>query len=352
MRLVHCADLHLNRAFTGMDDALKAAAARAEQMDAFSQIITLAKDADALLIAGDLFDSNYFDFSQLRFMREKLMTIPSVRVFIAPGNHDPYTPDCPYALFDFGDHVHVFRGDTEGVDCGEFVVYGNCGRPVGKIEIDPERINLLCIHGDVKGNGDYNPLSREELAPFSYCALGHVHSYSGIVPNGRGAYAYSGVPLGGGYDETGQKGVIAGEVGRSGVTLSFVPIKGRQYHVLTIPLENQNGYEGIEQLIFESCPHPGKDCWSIRLTGTLSPEFAFQSQVLRERIKDRFYHLKLHSECTPFLSYEEMSDEYTLRGLFVKEMLRRQKEAPEDETIRRALELGVAVLEQKAIPEA
>lgn len=351
MKLVHCADLHLNRPFAGMNSSVKAAAARAEQMDLFSHIISLAKEADALLIAGDLFDSNYFDLSQLQLMREKFASIPQVRVFISPGNHDPYTPNSPYALFDFGDHVHVFRGETECVDCGEFVVYGNCGRPVGQVTVDPERINLLCVHGDLGGNGDYNPFTKEELEPFSYCALGHVHSYSGIIPNGRGAYAYCGVPLGGGFDETGQKGVIAGKVDREGADLSFVSMEGRQYHVLTVSLENQKGYEGIEEAIFAACPQPGGDCWSIRLTGTMSPEFAFRTEVLRERIEHRFYCLKLKNECVPYLSYEEMADEYTLRGLFVKEMLRRQKEAPEDETILKALEIGTAVLEHRAVPE-
>lgn len=351
MKLVHCADLHLNRAFAGLSDKGKAAAARAEQMDVVSEIIDLAKEADALLIAGDLFDSNYFNLSQLMLLREKFSSIPEVRIFIAPGNHDPYTPDSPYALFDFGDNVHIFRGETEGVDCGEFVVYGNCGCSLGQVTVDPERINLLCIHGDLGGGGEYNPLTREELAPFSYCALGHVHSYSGVIKNGTGAYAYSGVPLGGGFDETGQKGVISGIVERSGMDLAFVPLGGRQYHTVTVPLENQNGYEGIEQAIRQACPEPGKDCWSIRLTGTMSPDFAFRSDVLRERIGHWFYYLKLKSECVPHLSYEEMADEYSLRGLFVQEMLRRKAERPEDEVIQKALELGVAVLEHKSIPE-
>ncbi|MDY4976228.1 MAG: DNA repair exonuclease, partial [Clostridia bacterium] len=86
--------------------------------------------------------------------------------------------------------------------------------------------------------------------------MGHVHSYSGIIPNGRGAYAYCGVPLGGGFDETGQKGVIAGKVDREGADLFFVPMEGRQYHVLTVPLENQKGYEGIEEAVFAACPQP------------------------------------------------------------------------------------------------
>ncbi len=343
MRLVHCADLHLNRAFAGMTDPVKGAEARAEQMDVFSEIISLAKDADVLLIAGDLFDSNYFDISQLMQMKEKFASISHVKVFIAPGNHDPYTADSPYALFDFGDHVHIFRGETECVDCGEFRVYGNCGLPIGPLTLDQDKINLLCIHGNLDGNDDYNPIHREELDPFTYCALGHVHSFSGLDYH----YAYPGVPLGGGFDETEQKGVIAGEIGN----LSFVPLKGRQYHVLPIILENQNGYEGIEQAIFDACQNPGRDCWSIRLQGTLHPDFAFSISVLKERLKERFYYLKLQSDCSLHLSYEEMADEYTLRGLFVREMLDRMKEQPEDKVLKKALELGVAMLDGKPLPE-
>ncbi len=343
MRILHCADLHLNRAFAGMTDSVKVAEAKAEQMDIFYEIISLAKDVDVLLIAGDFFDSHYFDLSYLMLIREKFASIPHVKVFIAPGNHDPYTPDSPYALFDFGENVHIFRGETEKVDCGQFAVYGNCGLPVGKIEVNHEQINLLCIHGDLGGNSDYNPLTREELAPFTYCALGHVHSFSGL----EGNYAYSGVPLGGGFDETGQKGVIMGEIGN----LSFVPLKGRQYHCLTVSLKNQNGYEGIEEAIFEACPNPGKDCWSIHLTGSIDPDFPFLTEVLKERIEKRFYYLKLRSECVPYLSYEDMADEYTLRGLFVREMLERLKETPDNEVLKKALEMGVALLDHKPIQE-
>ncbi|MBE7042494.1 MAG: hypothetical protein E7399_03255 [Ruminococcaceae bacterium] len=343
MRILHCADLHLNRAFAGMTDPVKGAEAKAEQVDVFSKIIALAKDVDVLLIAGDFFDSNYFELSLLSLIREKFASISHVKVFISPGNHDPYTPDSPYALFDFGDNVHIFRGETEKVDCGSFAVWGNCGVSVGQVELNPDQINLLCIHGDLGGNSDYNPLTRAELEPFTYCALGHVHSFSGLEHH----YAYSGVPLGGGFDETGQKGVIMGEIG----ALSFVPIEARQYHVLTILLDNQNGYEGIEEKLFELCPNPGKDCWSVRLTGTLHPEFPFQTEVLKERIGHRFYYLKLTSECSPYLSYEEMADEYTLRGLFVREMLERLYQNPDDEVLRKALELGVSILDHKPIQE-
>ena len=343
MRLLHCADLHLNRAFAGMTNPVKAAEAKAEQMGVFSEMISLAKDVDVLLIAGDFFDSHYFDLSLLCQIREKFASISHVKVFISPGNHDPYTPDSPYALFDFGENVHIFRGETEKVDCGSFAVYGNCGLPIGQVEVNPNQINLLCIHGDLGGNSDYNPITREELAPFTYCALGHVHSFSGLEEN----FAYSGVPLGGGFDETGQKGVIMGEIGN----LSFVPLKGRQYHCLTVSLENQNGYEGIEQAIFEACPNPARDCWSIQLTGSMNPDFPFLTEVLKERIEHRFYYLKLRSECVPYLSYEDMADEYTLRGLFVREMLERLKQTPDDEVLKKALELGVAVLDKKPIQE-
>lgn len=343
MRLLHCADLHLNRAFSGMTDPVKAAEAKAEQMDMFSQIISLAKEVDVLLIAGDLFDSSYFDMAQCMLMREKFASISHVKVFISPGNHDPYTPDSPYALFDFGPNVHIFKGETEKVDCGEYAVYGNCGLPIGQVELTPNQINLLCIHGDLGGNSDYNPLKREELAPFTYCALGHVHSFSGLDQN----FAYSGVPLGGGFDETGPKGVIMGEIGQ----LAFVPLQGRQYHVLTVTLENQNGYEGIEKAIFDACPNPGRDCWRIYIKGSIHPDFPFLTKVLQERIQERFYYVKISSDCVPYVSYEQMADEYTLRGLFVREMLHRLHQNPHDLILQKALEIGVAVLEDKPIQE-
>lgn len=334
MKLIHCADLHLNRPFTGMDSPVKAAAARAEQMDLLGRIAAMARKADVLLIAGDLFDNSYFDLAQLQQMREQFKGIP--HVFIAPGNHDPYTPRSPYALFDFGEQVHVFRGETETVDCGSFTVTGNAGRPVGRVSLPPGKPHLLCVHGEV-GGGEYNPLSPKELAPFTYCALGHVHSCSDFTEN----WAYSGVPLGGGFDELGQKGVIAGKMEGETRSLSFVPLPGRQYRSVTVELSRAGSYEEVEHAVFSACPEPGRDAWRIVLSGTVHPDFPFREAVLQERIGEKFYYLKLHARLHPDLSYEDMADQYTLRGLFVKEML----EQGNSRKVRRAMELGVELLE-------
>jgi len=111
MRLVHTADIHLDASFAGTGMPAAFGNRRRQSLrDVFRSIVSRAGEwpADALLIAGDLFEQERVTKDTVAFLIGEFWSIAHVPVFIAPGNHDPYTPDSPYACEEWPENVHVF----------------------------------------------------------------------------------------------------------------------------------------------------------------------------------------------------------------------------------------------------
>jgi DNA repair exonuclease SbcCD nuclease subunit len=109
---VHCADVHLDTPLLARKDDLRRRL-RDSTYRAFRRLADLALDHQArfVLIAGDLFDTDVLSYAtQLRIGRDfERLCAKGVRVFIAPGNHDPVTAASFYRKARLPDGVHVFQ---------------------------------------------------------------------------------------------------------------------------------------------------------------------------------------------------------------------------------------------------
>ena len=97
LRFIHAADLHLDAPFAALSPE-QARGRRAEQRQLLSRLAALCEEekADLLLLSGDLLDGErvYYDTTQAL---AKALGSVKARVFLAPGNHDFYSPRSPYA---------------------------------------------------------------------------------------------------------------------------------------------------------------------------------------------------------------------------------------------------------------
>ena len=111
MRVLHAADLHLDSAF-GALTAEQARQRRAESRRSPERLVEWANDhgVQLLLLAGDLFDGGELRGDTAPLLARALGAFRG-RVVIAPGNHDPYTADGPYARTLWPDNVHIFTED-------------------------------------------------------------------------------------------------------------------------------------------------------------------------------------------------------------------------------------------------
>ncbi len=247
LKFVHAADLHLDSPFVGMsreapehvaDDLCRAT------FDAYANIIDLCieEQVDALLIAGDAYDSADRSLrAQLKFGDGlKRLDEAGVRSFICHGNHDPLDGwearfELPGGCVRFGPEVTgepVFPEEPErarvyGISYPQREVHENLALRFR--ELPRSRFNIGLLHPDVGGNPGHSPHAPCSLAdlansPMDYWALGHVHTRQELRQE-HPAVVYPGNPQGCSPDETGARGVYLVEVDDHGTPhLEFRPV--------------------------------------------------------------------------------------------------------------------------------
>jgi len=113
---VHTADLHLDSPFVGLQsvDDHVASTLRDATFHSFDRIVELCleRNADFLLVAGDIYDSRDRSLrAQLRF-RDGLRRLSEegVSSFVVHGNHDPL--DSWAASLEWPERTHIFGGSA------------------------------------------------------------------------------------------------------------------------------------------------------------------------------------------------------------------------------------------------
>ena len=354
LKLIHMADLHLDSAFFGLSPQ-RAAQRRQEQRQVLLRLADLAreKEADLVLLAGDLLDNRRIFRETAHSLPEALGAIPCP-VFIAPGNHDYYHPTSPYVTLSWPDNVHIFSSaQMESIPLPKLgcTVHGRAftapqqtDSPLAGFRAEGPGLHVAVIHGDTEGASPHGPISPEDIAAsgLSYLALGHIHKGSGLQKTGNTPWAYPGCPEGRGFDELGDKGVLYLERDESGCRAEFIPLAKRRYQILPVDV---TGAADPEQAILLALPGgTEEDIYRIILTGE-RPEQAPDLRQLEQRLAPRFYGLTLSDQTHPAQRLWARAGEDTLTGLFLREMQARCGAQPEDEVLSLAVQFGLAALE-------
>lgn len=361
-KIIHAADLHLDSPFSGLS-LEKARQRRRESRLILDKLGRLVKEeqADLVLLAGDLFDGERVYPETLEALDRALASM-DCPVFIAPGNHDPFTPLSPYACRTWPDNVYIFREprltavDLPGRNC---VVWGGAFTASEQREMlltgfsapGDGKVHLLCLHGDVDmPQSPYGPLSSRQIADsgLDYLALGHVHRCSGLRKEGGSFWAYPGCTEGRGFDELGEKGVYVGTVEKGSTQLRFVPLCARQCRILTVDVTDADPIRAVERAI---PPDAQGDVCRLVLTGQVG-ERGLDLQGLEERFAPCFFALQLRDETSVARDIWDRAGEDSLRGLFLREMREQYEQAAGEaqrEQITLAVRFGLAAMDGRDI---
>lgn len=323
IKILHAADFHLDAPFSSLGRET-AAKRRREQREAVGMLIDRCNEAecDLLLLAGDLLDSEGAWRETVECLTESFRRCRA-QIFIAPGNHDRMIPGCPYDTVPWPENVHIFcENRLEAVTLPELgcVIWGaaftqmDC-RPLleGFSVPDPGLVNLMVLHGEVRQGSPYNSITEAQIAEsgLDYLALGHVHRHDGLHKAGRTVYAYPGCLMGRGFDETGEKGYLLGEIGREGCAVRFVPLPGRRYEIRSVEA-GDDPMAAIEAALPEDT---AEDIYRIYLTGESE---TLDTKALYRALASRFFSLTIVDHTTPKVDLWAAVGEDTLRGLFCR----------------------------------
>lgn len=124
LHVLHAADIHLGAKFKGLPPN-KARNRREDLKNTFSKIIDIAKSSksNALLIAGDLFDSPHPSSSLVSFVINE-MKRTEIPIFLTPGNHDSMVKGSVYSENNFPPNVAIFDSEFSCQTIGDLAVHG------------------------------------------------------------------------------------------------------------------------------------------------------------------------------------------------------------------------------------
>ncbi len=201
MKFIHAADLHLDSPLRGLARYEEAPVdeLRIATREAFNNLVELAieEKVSFVLLAGDLYDGTWQDFSTAIFLARKLGELgrEGIRVFGVLGNHDAQSKltkelEKPknLTLFPAG------KATTEILEELEVAIHGQsfdqqhveenlaAGFPMAK----PGLFNIGLLHTSLdgrEGHANYAPCNLDDLRAkdYHYWALGHVHAHEKVL---------------------------------------------------------------------------------------------------------------------------------------------------------------------------
>lgn len=241
IKILHSGDWHLDSPLQGKTPQ-QASLLRRELLKIPGKLAAICREeaCDLVLLSGDLFDGSYTQESY-RTVYDALQSM-DIPVFITPGNHDYISPDSPYEAEIWPGNVHIFKKQQiEWVDIPALSlrVYGagfesmDCPGLLENFRAQGPAIGLF--HGDpTQVNSPYNPVTKIQVSNSNlrYLALGHVHKGDAFQA-GDTLCAWPGCPMGRGWDEQGEKGVLIVTLDET-VQTRFVPLGTPQFFDLSV----------------------------------------------------------------------------------------------------------------------
>ncbi len=195
VKFVHAADLHLDSPMRGLEryDGAPVERFRGATRRALENLVELCVDeaVDFLLVAGDLYDGDWKDYSTGLFFSAQMSRLreAGIRVFLVRGNHDAASQitrhlELPQNVTELSARApETHRDESLGL-----AVHGQSfAQRVVDIDLaarypdaEPGVLNVGLLHTSLTGREGHEPYAPTELGilvgkGYDYWALGHVH---------------------------------------------------------------------------------------------------------------------------------------------------------------------------------
>ncbi|HZK56614.1 MAG TPA: hypothetical protein VFC84_20860 [Desulfosporosinus sp.] len=344
----------------------------------FEAMVSLCRSekVELLFLTGDLFDQDYVHKETVERVTRSLATLKSTKIFIAPGDRDPFVATSAYRLAVWPSNVHIFSSEISCVKIPShnITVYGagwTAYQQEGPVleGFQTKRdgtISMMLLHAEVKSvinTEGFIPILPEYIASsgLAYLALGHQESWSGIQNVGETVWSDSGYLEARGFGQSGPHGVILGEIKQDSVRIEFRELGKRHYieKTLTIPANIETLMNKL--MIETSVEERRRDLFRIKLSGSfqnvealvhplqmlLADKFRFVEVVHNEDITNRQSGEEVDSQLNSRVG--NWDTHHTLTQLFVSRLKELQDSAVDAETHKHwqlVMKIGLAALGQ------
>lgn len=370
--LLHCADLHLEAGFasSGLPPAV-GNQRRADLRATLGRILALAREhnVDAVTIAGDLYEQAYATPDTAEFLRRQFADLAPIRVFIAPGDSDPYTGDSLYALTRWPDNVRVFPpGPLTALELAPDIQLWGAAHPpepahrtLKNWRADTAGTNLLLLHAahsglaPREGQGLFQvDAAMLRAAGIDLALLGHDHN--GHSERERGVdcvYPGSPEPLAPG-EADGEHQVVLITIDDGACQTRGLPVSQWRYEALRLDLSGCSSPEEAAALLaiaLQNLPGGADEHTLCGVTLTGDRHFTADLETIRAAV-DTAAHLELEYVHPKAHDVEHLADEPTVRGLVVRRFQDHLASAAGDAervTAMQALDLALRALDGRQV---
>ena len=342
LRILHFSDLHLDMSIAA--DGLPTDLAKFRRADiraTLGRILNKARElkVDIVTIAGNLYEHNHFTLDTADFLSSQFKRVAPIRVFIAPGEHDPYTEQSLYALTRWPENVTIFSSNqlSNFVVTSDVQLWGAACPPMPKYSLrkvktlDKTKVNLLLLHAkihttpQIQGSTAFF-VDPEELSRMGVnCALlGGEHATN--VDNVSGTvllYPGSPEPLGQGTNGE-RHSVLLVTVDGVNVSHEVIPINHWHYAKLVIDITGCTTEGEVGQRIRGNLPVETDSSayivCHVTLIGSTALEISLDS--LHSYSNSRLF-LQYNLRLTFPYDLDKLKNEQTVRGMLVRRYLER-----------------------------
>lgn len=340
MKLIHCADIHLDAPLSANLDKEKQKVRRAEILHSFLRMVSYAEQEDVtgILISGDLFDTAYVNLTTRNAIRDTVLAHPNLLFFYLRGNHDS---DCflqsldeiPDNLKLFGDTWRTYVLEENGVEItisGLELLKKRTGEVFSSLKLKEDCLNIVMLHGQEQAYAGENkadciPIHLLRGKAIDYLALGHVHAYKHAKLDERGMFVYPGCLEGRGFDECGKHGfcMLSVDTRHHKITEKFVPFATRLLHTIPVDISGCNSTGQLETVVTRKlmeCAVSNQDLVKIVLTGDICETAEMDLDLLTCSLSDQYFFVKVSDETKIEVDYGQFMYDQTLKGAFVREV--------------------------------
>lgn len=329
MKIIHCADLHLNSSLNTHLSREQARERNEELTASFMNMITYAKENNVkvILIAGDFFDTAVIPSTLRNTLTHVIRANADILFFYLRGNHDDNDSfvssmdHIPQNLKCFNDQKWEFYCLTlhngkkiciTGME-SENILYDD-------LSLNRNDFNIVMLHGELKADAiDIRKLENKNI---DYLALGHIHSYRKDSLSPRGVWCYPGCMEGRGFDETGEHGFVLLNIDEDQMKCSseFVPSAKRHMYVASVDVSDCKSTIEMKEKVDEAVRGKVKPCDLLRvvLTGHVDALCEKNTVSLNRMLENDFYYVETVDKTELVVDYSQYAKDASLKGEFVR----------------------------------
>ncbi len=349
-RLLHLADLHLERSFAPMGCFGELARRRRQGLrEALRRAGEAAREevCCAVTIGGDLFEHERAGQETASFLVETFASWAPMRVLLAPGNHDPLLPDSLYLRTEWPGNVHLFRSPRlEPLPVADGLTVWGLGHPDpswlgnpldggpragGAGAVSATGIHIALFHGAETGSrppekGIHGPFLAEQIRErgFALALCGHYHGRRLDLERGL---VYPGTPEPLAFDEDGRRGPVLVEAENDG-SVRCTALDTNRWHTATARCDLAGAWTltsavdrvSAEVLALTAGLPLDRTTVRVDLVGSVHPRVGIDLFDWEAAVRETtgVAGLRIRDLTVAALDLEALAQEATTRGAFVR----------------------------------